>query len=281
MSAAYKGEPVIARVCRAARATTGGVYLSGRSNARAEALMRLVGVTVVRPILDSDTRCTGPMRGMVTAGRELRCPRLLFLPGDLPRLDSSLLARFLAHAGPEAASSIVWGSGMVESLIQTHAGGTARALTEQIAEVRGRSARPTDMLRGARELLLVHAKNITRDCFALSNLNQRSDLDLLSPRGDFNGAVSGDVNLSGHASALFWEAANAFAEGDFTSASELFEAEANVYAGVGVRHLGAHCLADASSAARKHGDGRRAALLTKAAETDLAEMKTVHRVRCW
>lgn len=244
-----------------------------------ESLMRFAPGLVAGSIIDSDRRCVGPTRGMVTASRETGCARLLFLPGDMPRLEAGLLRRFLSLSPAGAASSIVWGAGMVESLIQVHGGRGARVLAEKVARVRGNLARPTDLLRGASRLQLVHARHLTRNPFALSNLNSRSDLESPRPRGDFEGCVSEDVHFSGRPSGLFWEAAEAATEGNHGRASELFELEGCLYSAMGIHHLAGHCLTDASSSARMHGDRFRAAALSEAARVSLARMKTVRPLR--
>lgn len=235
--------------------------------------MRMAPGLVSRPIFDSEPRCVGPVKGIVTATRELDCARLLFLPGDLPRLHADVLRRFLTLAGNQETVSIVWGSGMVESLIQVHQGKAAKVLAERVAKTRGKAARPTDMLRGASKLRLVHAGNLTGDPLVLSNLNSRSDLGSPRPRGDFRGPVSGDVRFPGRPPAIFWEAAEAAAAGRFGLASELFELEGSLYSGSGVSHLAGHCLTDAASAARAHGDRNRASLLAGMAGEDLDLMK--------
>lgn len=271
LSAAYRGEPVLSRVCRAASEASDAVYLSGRTRADGKRLMR-ISPGFAGVVLDSEPRCRGPVRGFVTATRELDCARFLFLPGDLPRLEAGVLRAFLTQSGEHEASSIIWGSGMVESLMQAHQGKAAKVLVEDTAKLRGRAARPTDLLRGAGRVVLIHAKKLTRDPLIFTNINSRSDLASPTPRGDFDGAVSDDVRPPRRCSEIFWEAAESFSDGRFTRASELYELEGSIYSASGVRHLAGHCLADASSSAQEAGDHARASRLAEAAHMSLERM---------
>ena len=279
LSAAYRNEPVISRVCRAASGASDGVYLSVRTKRYGQRLTRVAPGLVAGVVLDSEPRCLGPVKGFVTAARELGCARLLFLPGDLPRLEAVVLRRLITLSGGHEAASIIWGSGMVESLIQLHRRTAAKVMAEDIARLRGKEARPTDLLRGAGEVKLIHAKKLTSDPFVLSNLNRRSDLVSPEPRGDFDGAVSGDVLPPNRSRAIFWEAARAFAAGRFARASELYELEGQLYSAYGVHHLAGHCLSDASSSAKGAGDLSRASLLAEASRASLERMGAGRPIR--
>ncbi len=263
LTAKFRGESVITRVCHAASRVADEVYISASSSGRASELGKYVREIVKGSIVDSDAvACEGPLRGIITAVKSLNCDRLLILPGDIPAITSDTLGRFVERvaAGKADAGSVVWGNGMVETLIQLVEPSYVAGLAEHICSTRRDVARPSDILRGSSRLLLVYAGNITDEPSELSNINTREDLEALKPRAPLSGFVNSDIllELGGSRGSHFWRAMSMASRGDHEAAALEYELEAGVYAEHGIVHLAAQCLGDAAYEAKRAGDEARA-----------------------
>ena len=208
---------------------------------------------------------------MATSVNKLSCRYILFISGDIPKISPSSLNRFIdITLDYEAdASSIVWGRGAVETLIQFHKHEKVAGIVSAISSSKRRDiARPSDLLRASYKLLLIHAKNITEDPTTFSNVNTRDDLIHLRPRSTFHGYVKDNIILEGEGNIVFWLGVKAVDEERYLEAMNYHIMESKVYLDRFLTHLAGHCLMDASKMALKAGLGEDAENLRRRA-TDI------------
>lgn len=255
--ARVEGTTMIRRVCGCLRQVTDELYLSVNSHERGQQLEQEVRGLVDSVIPDSpEIGCVGPIRGIGTIGSILSSGELLVTSGDTPWLQPEPLRKFVGKCRNVgvAAGSIIWGNGMVDTLIQYLKIDYLRSAIERICTTRGDMARPSDLLRGAPRLGLIHAASLTENPNVFSNVNTPSDLMNPSPRGPLVGTPKGDVVLdlselaSSYADAMwsshFWRASYTLADRN-SQPEQFYEKEGELFLSLNVHHLAVHAFTDA------------------------------------
>ena len=255
----YRGEEIIRRVCKAARPCVDDLYISAASRERAEQLATLLKNLIDGYLVDTYNECQGPLRGMAKAA-ELRHEYILTLSADIPEIKTEALEAFMQELlGKEySGGSIVWGNGAVETLIQLHKTEELRVIFPKLCRARREVARPSDLLRASKSVLLVHGGKLTDDPRVFANVNRPEDLNNLKPRAPLDGWVKENIHLGPWHSRLFWRATDGLSSGRLEDAEASYSAEAGEYLKMGLTHLAGHALMDAGVAAELMGDFKKA-----------------------
>ncbi len=272
--ARYKGEEIIRRVCKAAKPCVDSVYISTRTKERAEELMKLLDGIADGYVVDAENKCQGPLRGIVTAS-ELDYKYMLTLSADLPEITSEAITRFINRFmdyGECNSASIVWGNGAVETLIQLHAIDELRKIAASLCPAKGDISRPSDLLRGSANLLLIHGRGVTDNPVVLANVNRPEDLERLKPRAPLSGYVQDDMLLNATHSELFWNATESFSKNQPYEAMKYYVLESEEYLKYGIVHLAGHAVMDAYLVAEHAGDRERASEYRRRSRDILARM---------
>jgi hypothetical protein len=125
---------------------------------------------------------------------------------------------------------------------------------ERFLNARTGLARPSDILRSAEKLHLVHAAKLTDNPLTFANINTIEDLQTPKPRGPFKGVVTDSLVIT-EAAHLFAEAVDHHVDGRMYEAGYSHAYEGLVYLRHGVVHLASHSLHDAAEMFRRAGIG--------------------------
>lgn len=247
------GTNVITRVAKAVHGIADKVLVSVRDEAKGRLLMEKLGDLCQGIVTDlEDIGFSGPLRGMLSCISKVGPNDLLFVPGDMPWLDSGALASFFDACRSYGAESgsIIWDNGLVEVLIQYHSKDARFGRILEACKARSSMAKVSDTLRNSEKACYVPAGNLTDNPLVFNNINTVEDLTNPKPRGRL---IKGEaiVIKSKH----FWKAFEFWARGDFVSAAEVYELEGDVNASLGVHHIALHAYIDAAIClGPKHND---------------------------
>jgi len=245
----YEGEEIIRRICKAAKEITEEIYISTRTRERAEELAEKLRDIISGYIIDDpNLACEGPLAGIASSAKNLMHEFIMVISGDVPRINGRILGLFFSRFRDydSDAGSVVWGNGSVETLIQIHKSSKLRDKVERICSVKREFARPSDLLRGAEKLALIHVRNLTDNPLTFSNINKPEDLTNPKPRAPLTGFITDDLLLSDRHSVLFWEALENLAAKRYNEAIKLYLDESNEYLASHIHHLAGHAVMDAS-----------------------------------
>ena len=272
--ATYRGEALIKRVCKAAKPCVDNLYISTRTRERAEQLATVLNDLIDGYILDADSGCQGPVNGIITAATKIEHDYLMTLSADLPEITPDAIHGFLQHFvdSEYTGGSIIWGNGAVETLIQLHRTAELRRAATNLCQARRELARPSDLLRAATKLLLIHGKNVTDDPRVFANVNRPGDLENLRPRAPLEGEVKENILLDAGHSELFWKATACLSDDKPREAVRHYLAEAEEYLRLGVTHLAGHAVMDAGLIAERIGDREEAETYRRRSREILARM---------
>lgn len=173
------GEAIISRVFKAASGLTANVYLSVKNREQAETLQGVCN-EFSGVIFDSHEGVSGPINGIITSLKALKCEEVIIIPGDMPFLNSEALFKFIDECrGLDAVSgSIYWPNGWISILLQYHRRDEALR-TLHLPVLRGAMSRSSDILRAAARACYIPASRLTKDSRTLVNINTPSDLSLI------------------------------------------------------------------------------------------------------
>ncbi|MEM4352275.1 MAG: molybdenum cofactor guanylyltransferase [Candidatus Caldarchaeum sp.] len=246
------GEPIVRRVSRALHEAVGEVYLSVKTTERGAVLMEASRPYVTGFLVDEFQ--LGPVSGILTAAKQLEAETLLTTSVDVPLLRPETLKNLLNHlrdTGAEAAS-VVWADGNVETLIQAITRKTVIRYAERFLGARASSCRPSDLLRAATALLLVHVSRLTKDPTEFANINTPEDLEKPRPRVSSKNLVRDNLVLR-ECSPLFVRAVEQQEHGSHYEAGVSYFTEACSYMRYGVCRLSAHAFDDSAQMFKQAG----------------------------
>jgi len=190
LAAAVEGQPSVVRVVDRVAPLASRIEVSTSSRSRQRRLARLLPSTV-RFLVDPPLRAgRGPGESIVSALRGGGRGPILFVPGDMPWVETDALARFVALAEASGAEAAVpfWGSGETENLVQWHRSvGTVRFLPEQ-DERPSRGRRASEILRAVPRTCFVPVRALSRRPRSFSHLTRPSDVDHPPLRGSWTGS---------------------------------------------------------------------------------------------
>ncbi|HXQ79321.1 MAG TPA: nucleotidyltransferase family protein, partial [Thermoplasmata archaeon] len=246
LAAVVNGRSVIARVVARVAPLASDLVVSTTSIARARQLARhLPRDTDFR--LDRSSRWgAGPGAAIAGVLEDYGNESVLFVPADIPWVETRALDRFLSHANVSSAdvAAPFWGSGQTEHLVQWHRSGEIVRLLPWRRRHAPRVRRASEFLRAAPRTLLVPVGALTNRPKSFSHLTFRADLRHPSLRGQNVG--SGRVReLAGAPKARYRKGVDARSAGRVHEAADAFVAEARWYDRAGLGLLAAHSLADA------------------------------------
>ncbi|MDW7986573.1 MAG: nucleotidyltransferase family protein [Nitrososphaerota archaeon] len=243
------GKPIISIVASALKEVSDRVYIMTRDLSRAIQLSEIANVD--KYILDDlNINCGGPLRGLLTALFKIDAKEYIFIPGDLPWIDSSSLEHFIERCKEVECGSIVWGNGSLSSTIQ-YLNSEAKPRLSEIAKLRGIYGRATDTFRCCSRVLLVHVSNITDDPKRLSGVNFQEEI--YNPQiPPIYGSINNDVYIE-HFSNNFFKAIISENVGNFENALKMYMHEVEEFMALGVYHLALHALIDAKRCLKDEG----------------------------
>jgi molybdenum cofactor guanylyltransferase len=239
------GRPALARVVARAAPLATEVIVTTSTEARRQVLSRLVPATV-RFLLDRPGT-EGPEAAMEHALASGIDGPVLFLPGDIPWVETRALERFVRRSsrGSAPVAAPGWASGQTENLIQWHAGPeTLRFLPGRVST----SGRASEFLRAAPLTRIVPVAALTRRAASFAHLNLPSDLTHPARRGRL-GAPGPDRLVGATPKRLYRRAHRYLEHRRRFAAARSFALEARWYARSGLGLLAQHAFADAVNAA--------------------------------
>lgn len=239
------GQPMVRRVAAALHEAVGDVWLSVKNSERGEHLLNVCKPFAKGYIVDEYE--AGPLGGLMTAARKIDADFYVTSSNDVPWLTASSIKKYveLMNSISPSALSVVWGNGAVETLVAAVKRDLVVYYTEKIFNHRQNLYRPSDILRTAEPLYLIHASNITDDPYEFSNINTFKDLENRKPRGPFSGLVKNDLLLKDPAR-YFQHGVEMSKTGQYHDAGFQYFDEAALYMLHGVVHLARHALNDAA-----------------------------------
>jgi molybdopterin-guanine dinucleotide biosynthesis protein A len=243
-----RGSTAITRVLDRAAPIADRLTVAVASGAQQRALSRHVPPSVDWSIDRVDAWGTGPGAAI---GRTLEMsPRTptLFLPGDIPWLQTAALRRFLERSEAASASVVVpaWDSGETENLIQFHRDSEAVAAVPSAALDRPAGVRATEFLRAAPTTLIVPISQLTQTPRTFSHLTYPTDLRAPAARGVLDGSRALST-VRGVPKRAYSAAYACRARHEDTRARHAFRREARWYAAAGLPGLSAHATEDADA----------------------------------
>jgi len=192
----------------------------------------------------------GPGAAIAAAREEMGPGPLLFLPGDVPWMETLALQRFVAYAeGSRAAvAAPCWTSGETEHLIQWHRG------RETLLHLPWRTPptisprRASEFLRAASRTLMVPIPMLTDRPRSFAHVTRPDDLRRPPLRAGFERRMGTIQEVAGATKGSYRRAHRARRAGRWDDCASAFRAEANGYTIAGFPLLALHARDDARAA---------------------------------
>ncbi len=226
-----EGKPILVRVVESVREVVERVIVVTNGERRAKTLKEMLGVPV---LVDRDMPCSGPVRGVLTAG--FIGPTLV-LPADLPWITKEAVEELISSFEGAGSAEVygVYYKEAVESLITLVVKEAPFRAALEACRLKG--ARVTDFHRSAESLLLMNLMSL-RHGWRFADVDRPEDLTPKPWQGqglEFRYRRFND---------LYIKAMEALKEGQVKRAVELFELEGRTWEFGNVK---AHCLKDAKN----------------------------------
>jgi molybdopterin-guanine dinucleotide biosynthesis protein A len=192
----------------------------------------------------------GPAASMASAREELGDGPILFVPGDVPWIESQALRRFALSAGRSQAEVAVpfWASGETEHLLQWQKDRNVLSyLPWRPGSNVPSSWRASEFLRAVPRTLLAPVGALTRHPGSFSHITFPSDLHRPALRGR-PGRRMVDRIVEGTPKHSYRIAHDALRTSDVSRAAEAFGDESRWYERVGLQLLARHAQEDAEQA---------------------------------
>jgi molybdopterin-guanine dinucleotide biosynthesis protein A len=214
--------------------------------ARADRLAGLLPAAVVVHVDDPGLRDRGPGEAIAHALQGGDSGPLLFVPGDMPWIETAALTRFakIAETGHAQAAVPYWSSGDSENLVQWHASSRNARFLPAVPPPRASDRRASEILRAVPRTLFVPAHRLSSTPRCFSHLTRPTDVRVPSSRG-FSSADSLPILVDGPPKRNYARAQRDLRSGDSIHASRSFLAESLWYAGAGLEGIADHALSDA------------------------------------
>lgn len=242
-----EGIPALTRVAQHVTPLSSRLVLSVSSESRGRELSPLVTDAFEVWLDDSSSWGEGPGGAIASAlGHSSQGP-LLFVPGDVPWLESASLHRFVACAERTNADVACpyWASGETEHLLQWHRSGVAGRASPHPSHSSRHGPRASDTLRSAPRTLLIPVGELTQDGSTFGHLTFPSDLDRPESRGEWGEALP-LRSVEGSPKIAHREAEEAQAMGARAVAREAFLREARWYREASLPLLARHAQEDSA-----------------------------------
>ncbi|MGI0071899.1 MAG: nucleotidyltransferase family protein [Thermoplasmata archaeon] len=248
LSAMVDHEPVLARVVARVRPLASRVVVATDSEERREQLSSLFDRSVDYRLDRVGRWGAGPGATIASALAATRRGSALFVPGDIPWVETDALARFVARARASSAdvAAPYWGSGETEHLIQWHRSRQSLRPLPWGRPGGTPTRRASELLRAAPRTLLVPITALTERPESFAHVTYRSDVRRPGPRGTSGSTGRRARTIAGVPKAAYREAQRHRSAGREADAARLFRQESGWYAAAGLRILARHALDDAS-----------------------------------
>ncbi len=258
------GEPMIKKVAKAMYEAVGDVYLSVNTAERGDQLFNATKPYISGYIVDEFK--AGPLSGILTAANQIAADFFITVSADVPFIKSTSLKALLDSLtdSNSDAASIIWANGRVETLIQAVSRKSILNYGQKFLSLRIDFLRPSDILRSANKLLLVHASAITQDPIEFANINTVEDLTNPKPRGPLKDHVKNSILITDGAE-HFAKAVSEYGNGSYFKAGASYSLEAITYLRHGVTHIASHAFYDSASVFKKAGAEQASILTTRLA----------------
>lgn len=236
-------ERVVARVAPLASE----VVIATSSRSRREELARLLPDSV-RFLLDRPGRWgAGPAAAMASAREKIGEGPVLFVPGDIPWIETRALRRFIecAQATRADVAAPYWASGATEHLVQWHRDPESDRYLPWSRAFSRVVRRASEFLRAAPRTLFVPISALSPRPESFSHVTYPSDLR----RPALRGAVGGSApvrEVAGIPKRWYRAAQAARSEGRLEAAAHAFIRESLWYENAGLPMLARHALDDAA-----------------------------------
>lgn len=249
--------PAIARVVARVEPLASDLRISTSTQARRRVLEKLVPSRVSFLVDQPGKWGRGPAAAMAGALETVGLEPSLFVPGDMPWLETRALQRLVARAGDSEANVAVpyWPSGATEHLVQWH---RSSASLEHLPESdRGSppDRRASEFLRAVPRTLLVPVAGLSSRPRSFSHLTYPSDRKRPPLRGTIKSS-SPTVVVEGLPKRQYTEAHAHLRAGRHDEAARCFLRESRWYATAGLGRLAEHALKDAMDAVPRAPAGR-------------------------
>jgi molybdopterin-guanine dinucleotide biosynthesis protein A len=239
---------VVARVAPLASCVSVAVATESSRRRLARLLPPTVSFLTDRP----DRWGSGPAGAMARGRARTASGPMLFLPGDLPWVETAALRRFIARADATDADVAVpyWPDGGTENLIQWHRDRSTLQYLPRFRPVLGRGMRASEFLRAVPRTLLVPLATLTRRPGSFAHLTVPSDLEHAARRGTW-GPLARERIVQGWPKRWHADGLRFGSSGRWWAATGAFASEWRWYARHGLSGLARHSLADAVRAATR------------------------------
>lgn len=252
LAARVKGSFALARVIARLEPLASEVIVSVPSERRRKELARLVPPSV-RFLLDQPRRWGEGPAGAIARGRDaVPMGPVLFVPGDVPWIETRALGRLVRQAQAGAADVAVpyWQSGETEHLIQWHRSRDSLRHLDRTVTGLPSSRRASEFLRAVPRTILVPVRRLSDDPRSFSHLTYPSDVDRPPLRG--RAGRSARVRVIVGTPKRWYRAAGVHLRAHRPlEAAHAFLAESRWYARANLPLLAQHALEDAVRAAAR------------------------------
>jgi molybdopterin-guanine dinucleotide biosynthesis protein A len=251
LSASIDGRPVIDRLVARVAPIASQIVVATSSASRQATLKRALSRAVDFCLDRTERWGTGPAAAMAGALEQWGNGPVLFVPGDIPWIETRALRRFvsLASEGRSDVAAPFWAGGETENLLQWHRShGVLRYLPWTNSAPRS-SRRASEFLRAAPRTLLVPVHELSNRPGSFSHVTTRQDLESPSLRGRFDRS-SVILEVAGTPKRWYRTAQTARSSRDYGSATRAFRAESRWYERNGLALLARHSSDDAAEAVR-------------------------------
>jgi molybdopterin-guanine dinucleotide biosynthesis protein A len=239
------GRRVLARVVERVRPLASNLWISTSSLGRQRALARVLPSGLRWAIDRTDRWGDGPAGAMARLLSDLSEGPTLFLPGDLPWIETEALRGFVVVASRAAAdvAAPVWGSGETEHLIVwVRRPGAVESLRSAMRRPDG-SLRASEFLRAAPRTLLVPISRLTVRPGSFAHVTVPADLTRRRRRGEVRGRTRTRL-VAGAPKRSYRAAHHRLARGETGPAARAFGSEATWYRRARLPLLAAHARED-------------------------------------
>lgn len=257
LTARVNGRSVLARVVRRIAPLASEAVVVTSSKARQVELAPHLPSSV-RVIHDSPLRWGhGPAAAMASARDQLGEGPILFVPGDVPWIETRALHRFIAWATASQADVAAprWHGGQTEHLVQWQ---RDAAILSRLPWTRTERAptswRASEFLRAAPRTVFIPIAGLTAHPHSFSHITFVKDLTRPTLRGVIE-RNDPEVIVEGTPKRSYQRAHAALQRGDPREAARRFTDEARWYERTGLPILAQHAQADATRARSPEGRG--------------------------
>lgn len=188
----------------------------------------------------------GPGGAIATGLERIPSGPILFVPGDIPWIETQALAQFLdrATATDNDVSAPCWESGETEHLLQWHRDTVQSAQSLPRRGPRSDSLRASEFLRAAPRTLLVPIPRLTRRPLTFAHITRPADLTRPRFRGR-PGPTRDERLIVGEPKVHYRAAHHLLSLGQNEEARQAFVLESEWYSHAGFPLLASHAMRDA------------------------------------